>query len=340
MKNSVTTVGIDVAKNVFQIHGNDASGKQLFSKRLQRKEVLAFMAQLPECLVGMEACGGSHWWGRQLKALKHTVRLMPPQHVKPYVKSQKNDRNDAAAIAEAVTRPSMRFVAIKMVEQQDTLSVHRVRSLLMKQRTALMNQIRGLLMEYGIVIPKGEKELCEGLAEVLGDAENELTGVMRALLDDQLEQWREIEQHLEKWDRQLHQIYTNNEVCQRLGKIEGIGPITATAIVATVGDASVFKNGREMSAWLGLVPRQNSSGGKTRMGGISKRGDVYVRGLLIHGARAVVSRLGKKEHARARWIRDKRERRGFNKACVALANKNARIIWALMRHGTEYRVSK
>ncbi len=339
MDKQVRVVGIDLAKQVFQIHGCDARGNQLFSKQLRRKQVLTFMAQLPLCLVGMEACSGAHWWARQFRKLGHEVKLMAPQYVKPYVKAQKNDRSDAAAIAEAVTRPQMRFVAVKEIWQQDILSVHRVRNRLIRHRIALTNQIRGLLQEYGIVMPQGVAALQRAMAEVLEDADNELSLPVRHLLDGMRQEWQEIEDRLELLDGQLRQIYEANETCRRLGCVEGIGPITATAVVATVGDASVFKNGRQMAAWLGLVPRQHSSGGKERLGRISKRGDQYVRGLLIHGARSALCHLGEKQHWRAKWLRDKYERRGFNKACVALANKNARVLWALMRYQKPYQRS-
>lgn len=339
MSNEVKVVGIDLAKHVFQIHGCDARGKKLFSKQLRRKEVLVFMAQLPRCLVGMEACGGAHWWARKLREMGHEVRLMAPQYVRPYVMAQKNDRSDAAAIAEAVTRPQMHFVAVKEGWQQDILSVHRVRNRLIQQRIALTNQMRGLLQEYGIVMPQGAAALRLALATVLEDADNGLSLLMRQVVDGLRQEWQDIENRLEQWDRQLHQMYTADETCRQLGRIEGIGPITATALVATIGDASVFKNGRQMAAWLGLVPRQHSSGGKERLGRISKRGDQYVRSLLVHGARSVLCHLGEKQHWRARWLRDKYERRGFNKACVALANKNARVVWAVMRYKEPYQVS-
>lgn len=336
MQERVYVIGIDVAKLVFQIHGNDARGKTIFSKCLRRKAVLPFMTQLAPCLVGMEACSSSHYWARALRALGHEVRLMAPQFVRPYAKGQKNDVTDAAAIAEAVMRPSMHFVAVKELWQQDILSVHRVRSRLLRHRIAITNELRGLLYEYGIIAPQGAAGLRTVVREVLDDAENELSSVLREVIATLREEWQATEARLDHWDRHLHRIADERELCQRLRGIGGIGPITATALVATVGDATVFKNGRQMAAWLGLVPRQRSSGGKPKLGRISKRGDAYVRSLLVHGARSVLRHLGKKQDARSRWLRDKHDRRGFNKAAVALANKNARIVWALMRYGTSY----
>lgn len=336
MQQHIQVVGIDVAKHVFQIHGNDARGKPIFSKCLRRKAVLPFMTQLPPCLVGMEACGSAHYWARALRALGHEVRLMAPQFVRPYAKGQKNDVTDAAAITEAVARPSMHFVAVKEIWQQDILSVHRVRSRLLRHRVAITNELRGLLHEYGLIAPQGAAALRVVVSRVLEDAENELSGILREVIATLREEWQAAEARLDHWDRYLHRIADERELCQRLRGVEGIGPITATALVATVGDARLFKNGRQLAAWLGLVPRQRSSGGKPRLGRISKRGDAYVRSLLVHGARSVLRHLGHKQDARSQWLRDKHDRRGFNKAAVALANKNARIVWALMRYGTSY----
>jgi len=337
MKQQVKVIGIDLAKNVFQVHAADARGRKIFSKRLSRKQLGIFMAQLPKSLVGMEACGGAHYWAREFRKFGHDVRLIAPQYVRPYVKSQKNDMADAAAIAEAVTRPHMRFVGINEIWQQDILCLHRIRSRLVSNRTAVGNEIRGLLQEYGIVFSQGAAALRHGLASTIEDADNELTLTMRRATKELWKEWQGIDDTIKQYEAQIQQFYRNYEVCQRIGKIEGIGPITATAVVGTVGNAGVFRNGRQMAAWLGLVPRQCSSGGKERLLGISKRGDRYVRSLLVHGARSVLRHLGKKEDGRSRWLRDKHDRRGFNKACVALANKNARIIWAMLRFHTEYR---
>ena len=315
---NTTTLGIDIAKTVFQLHGTDGHGKLALKKRLRRKQLLTYMQQLPPCLVGMEACAGAHYWAKKFQSYGHTVKLIAPQYVKPYVKTNKNDYNDAEAINEAVTRPSMRFVGIKADWQQDIQALHRVRSRLMQSRTALANQIRGLLQEYGVVLPRQISQLRRGLPVIVADAENELSAQAKQLLA----------------------IHKASELCQRLGEVEGIGPLTATAFVSALGDAGMFRRGRECSAWLGLVPRQFSSGGKTVLGGISKRGDRYLRTNLIHGARSVLAQAGGKTDARSRWLMQLKARVGMNKACVALANKNARILWALMASGERYRGSE
>ena len=334
---NITTVGLDLAKNVFQVHAVDARGKVMLRKQLKRDQVSCFFVNLPPCVIGMEACASAHHWGRRLEGFGHTVRLMAPQFVKPYVKSNKNDMADAEAICEAVSRPNMRFVPIKSVEQQSVLSLHRVRQGFVKARTAQANQIRGLLGEMGLVIPQGIRYIAQRVPALLEDASNELPATFRELierltghlklLDGQVD---EIQRQIVSWDR-------NCEVSRRLQKIPGIGPLTATALVATVADASTFKNGRQMSAWLGLVPRQKSSGGKPTLLGISKRGDAYLRTLLIHGARAAIRaaqrRTGSRENA---WISKLLVRRHANIAAVALANKNARTVWALLAHGREF----
>ena len=334
---NITTVGLDLAKNVFQVHAVDARGKVMLRKQLKRDQVSCFFVNLPPCVIGMEACASAHHWGRRLEGFGHTVRLMAPQFVKPYVKSNKNDMADAEAICEAVSRPNMRFVPIKSVEQQSVLSLHRVRQGFVKARTAQANQIRGLLGEMGLVIPQGIRYIAQRVPALLEDASNELPATFRELierltghlklLDGQVD---EIQRQIVSWDR-------NCEVSRRLQKIPGIGPLTATALVATVADASTFKNGRQMSAWLGLVPRQKSSGGKPTLLGISKRGDAYLRTLLIHGARAAIRaaqrRTGSRENT---WISKLLVRRHANIAAVALANKNARTVWALLAHGREF----
>jgi transposase len=334
---NVTTIGIDLAKNVFQLHGADKRGKRVFSKRLNRGQLIEFLAQTPPCIIGIEACTGAHYWARRFTSLGHTVKMMAPQFVKPYVKSNKNDKNDSAAIAEAVTRPDMKFVPIKSVEQQDIQMLHRVRELLVKQRTALANQMRGLLAEYGVIIPKGIRHIRSSMMDILADAENELTTKGRKIFYDLYKQFKLLDKKIDKYEQQMKDLCRTNEDCQRLMAIEGVGPITATAIIGAVGDAKVFKKGREFSAWLGLVPRQHSSGNTTRLLGISKRGDRYLRTLLIHGARSVVRVAKDKADKRSQWIMDKKERGGENKAAVALANKNARIAWALLANNEDYR---
>lgn len=323
-------LGIDLAKNVFQLHGVNHQGSVVLKKRLPRSKLSAFVAQLPKCLIGLEACGGAHYWARQFESMGHTVKLMAPQFVKPYVKSNKNDANDAEAIAEAVSRPTMRFIPHKSIEQQDWQSLHRIRQLCVKNRTALANQIRGLLSEYGIILPKGFTYVRKELPLILEDAENQLSIIGRNFLSDLYEQMKHLDSTVEKYTNALHQIAKEDDRCKRIQAINGVGPLTATAIVAAVGNAKDFKNGREMAAWIGIVPKQHSSGNKTVLLGISKRGDKYLRTLLIHGARAVVRFCKQKDDARSQWISSKRERSGENKTAVAVANKNVRIIWALL----------
>lgn len=333
----ITTLGIDLAKNVFQLHGIDEHGKIVFSKKLSRAKLKEFIVNLPACLIGMEACGGANYWARQFQRYGHTVKLMSPQFVKPYVKSNKNDDKDAQAIAEAVRRPTMNFVTIKQIAHQDIQCAHRIRERLVHNRTALSNQMRGLLSEYGIVLAEGLSKLRKELPMILEDATNELTDSGRELFFELLQELGELDKQIAKYNKKIQRIYDQDETCQRIGKVEGVGPLTATAMVAAVSDPREFKNGRQLSAWLGLVPRQNSSGGKTVLLGISKRGNQYVRGLLIHGARSVLIKCGNKTDRRSLWLKQKEKTRGFNRACVALANKNARVIWALMAHKTEYK---
>ena len=333
----VATIGLDIAKQVFQVHGADKGGKAILRRKLRRNEVGNFFVGLEPCLVGIEASGSAHYWARVLSGAGHTVKLMAPQFVKPYVKSNKNDANDAEAICEAVTRPNMRFVPQKSIAQQDLQCLHRVRSRLVACRTQLANQIRGLLAEYGIVLPQHVGQLRKGLPMVMEDAENDLTGFGRRLFNSLYEELTELEQKIEAADQQIQIAFQGNEDCRRIAAVEGIGPVTATAIVAAVSNGQAFENGRQFAAWLGLVPRQNSSGGKTRLMGISKRGDPYLRTLLIHGARSVVYRAKNKIDKRSLWIVDKQQRLGTTKACVALANKNARIIWSLIAREQAYR---
>jgi transposase len=275
--------------------------------------------------------------GRQFQALGHTVKLMSPQFVKPYVKSNKNDSNDAEAICEAVTRPSMRFVAIKTVEQQDIQALHRIRSGFVQRRTALTNQIRGLLNEYGIIIPQGITQLPKYFPGIIENAENALTVLSRTFFTELYEQFITIDKQIKGYTRQLEQLAKNSDVCQRLMKVPGVGALTATALIAAVNQGKEFKKGREMAAWLGLVPRQHSTGGKSKLLGISKRGDTYLRTLLLHGARSVIRHVEKQQRFKSSWVYGVIERRGKNKASVALANKNARILWALLSKEVEYK---
>ncbi|WP_341675279.1 IS110 family transposase [Niveibacterium sp. SC-1] len=334
----ITTIGIDLAKSVFQVHGVDGQGKTVLRKQLKREQVAKFMANLPPCLVGMEACGGAHHWARKLKGFGHTVKLMSPQFVKPYVKSNKNDAADAEAICEAVARPNMRFVPIKSVEQQAVLSLHRVRQGFVAARTAQANQIRGLMAEFGMVLPKGICTLRSQLQGLIEHAGDELPEVFRCLMQRLYAQLVELDRHVGELEAQIKQWHHGCELSQRLEKIPGIGPLTATALVASIADARSFNNGRQLAAWLGLVPRQHSSGGKQTLLGISKRGDVYLRTLLIHGARAAI--LAAKRHAKSNpWLNSLLNRRNPNIAAVALANKNARTVWALLAHDREFRVN-
>ncbi len=333
---NVKTIGIDLAKNVFQIHGVDEKGHQIITKRLSRKKLLPFFATLPSCVIGMEACSSSSHWARKLQHLGHEVYQMSPQYVKPYVKSNKNDYNDAEAICEAVTRPNMRFVSVKSIEQQDIQAIHRIRERLVKERTALINQTRGLLREYGVFLPLGRYAFRSRISGVLENAENELSTLARELIADQVAQLHELEQRISQYDLRIDRAFQNSPLCKRLAEVDGVGPMVATAMVAAVGDAHTFQNGRQLAAWLGLVPRQHSSGDKVRLLGISKRGNKYLRTLLIHGARAVLRYSKSKTDPRSRWLQELSARRGFNRACVALANKNARILWALMARDTTY----
>lgn len=332
----IKVLGIDLAKNVFQLHGTDSNGKCVLRKKLSRGKLIELMANFPPCLIGIEACGGAHYWARTLTAMGHTVKMMAPQFVKPYIKSSKNDKNDSEGINEAVTRPNMRFVPIKSIEQQDVLLSHRCRELAMKQRTALSNQIRGLLMEYGVIIPLGISQI-KRLPEILDANKEKLTEKSITIFTNLHEQFNEFNKQINLYEKEIEQQAASNPKCVEIQKIEGIGPLTASAIVATIGDPSAFKNGREVAAWLGLVPNQHSSGGKTVLGGITKRGDRYVRTLLIHGGRSIVKTCSNKTDKRSLWIEDKKQRCGFNKAAVAVANKNARIIWAILATGECYR---
>lgn len=325
----ITTIGIDLAKAVFQVHGVDVHGKAVLRKQLRRSEMAKFFANLEPCLIGIEACGSSHYWARKLSEFGHTVKLMSPQFVKPYVKTNKHDMADAEAICEAVSRPNMRFVPIKNIEQQAILSVHRARQGFVKARTAQSNQIRGLLSEFGIVMPQGIHSIMKRMPEILEDSENNLPGMMRTLLERLTENLKEMNRQVEELEKQIVLWHRENEASRRLAEISGIGPITASAIVATVGRAKEFKNGRQLAAWMGLVPRQHSSGGKQNLLGISKRGDTYLRTLLIHGARAVI-RFAENKAKPESWLRKLITRRNKNVAAVALANKNARIVWALL----------
>lgn len=332
----VTTIGIDLAKNVFQVHGVDSEGAVVVRRQLRRGQVLPFFAGLPPCLVGMEACASSHHWARGLEALGHRVRLMPPRYVKPYVKRNKNDMADAEAICEAVTRPSMRFVAIKTPEQQALLMLHKSRQIFVRQRINLSNALRGHLAELGIVAAIGRNGL-ERLLKVIEDSDDErVPALARACLLALRDQLTMVKRQILEADRRILDCHRNCEFSQRLGAIPGIGPLIATALVASVPDPHAFKSGRDMAAWIGLVPKQRSTGGKERLGHISKPGNRYLRTLLVTGALSVIRRAKATGCRRRPWLRGLLERRSTKLAAIALANKNARTAWAMMAHGTCY----
>jgi transposase len=333
---NITTIGFDLAKNVFQVHGVNEHGKAVLRKTLKRAEVMSFFAKLQPCLIGMEACGSAHFWARKLGELGHMVKLMAPQFVKPYVKTNKNDARDAEAICEAVARPNMRFVPLKTVEQQGLLGLHRARQGFVAARTGQANQIRGLLSEFGVVIPKGIRNLERRMPEILEDAENGLPATSRELFNRLFGHFRVLDRQVSELELQIKAWHLESTESLRLEAIPGIGPITASALVASIGDARTFKNGRQLAAWLGLVPRQDSSGGKERLLRISKRGDTYLRTLLIHGARSVLLRLKCHAEQAEGWLARLARRRNPNIAAVALANKNARIVWALLAHERDY----
>lgn len=335
----MTTVrlGIDIAKNIFQLHGVDAQEQTTLRKRVKRNRLLHELSKLSPCLIGMEACASSHYWARAIKALGHEVKLMAAHFVCPYRKNEKNDGNDAEAICEAVGRPTMRFVDIKTVDQQAIITLHRVRSLLVSERTALVNQIRGTLAEYGLVMPSGIDRLRKMLPDTLEDAENALCTLVRAVVAEQRERLQLFDERIRDYDRQIQTLANANEATRRLCAIEGVGALTATAIVARIGDGNTFRNGRQFAAWLGLVPRQRSSGHKQRLRRITKRGDVYLRKLLIHGARSVLRVTATRTDRKSRCAEQLKARCGYNKAAVALAAKQARIIWAMVSRGEAYR---
>jgi len=328
----VVRIGLDLAKYVFEVHGVDSHGKVVTRKTLRRDAVTQFFANLPRCLVGMEASNGAHYWARVLSDLGHEVRLISPQFVTPYVKSNKNDRNDAEAICEAVGRPSMRFVPPKSVDQLAIQAVHRIRRRLVADRVRLVNQVRGLLSEHGIVIARDITQLRRGLAVIVGNEADGLSDMVRSLMRDLQTELTELDRRIRTYDRRIREIFRTNEQCQRLARIEGIGPVTATALIAAVGDRTCFKNGRQFAAWLGLVPKQRSSGGRARLFGISKRGDRYLRTW----ARAALGKAAGKQDPRSLWLSKLRARRHPNVAAVALANKNARVVWAMLSTGTFY----
>lgn len=335
----ITTIGLDIANSVFHAVGVDKAGKLIKKKMLRRKDLLPFVAKIEPCLIVMEACGGASYWARELEQFGHVVKLIAPQYVVPFRQGNKNDYNDALAIAEAAQRPNMRFVKPKCVEQQDVQLLHRMRERLTKQSTALINQVRGMLAEYGIVITKSKSAFKAQLPDILVDEANTLTTKGRAIFYQLYEEFTDIDKRLKSCDTQVLNETQNNVVCQRLQTIPGVGPVTATAIYAAVGDGKDFSNGRHFSAWCGLVPKQHSSGGKDNLLGISKRGNAYLRTLFIHGARAVLRHSGSKSDKLSCWAIQLAERRGFNRACVAIANKLARMSWVIAAREEEFRLA-
>jgi len=336
----VTRIGMDIAKQIFDLHGVDRRGKLVLRKTVRRERVLEFFAQCQPCTVGLEACGGAHYWHREISQLGHTVRLLSAHKVKPYVDGNKNNRHDAAAICEAMSRPAMRFVQPKTTAQQDMQTLHRARALLVRDLTALSNQIRGLLHEYGIVMRKGAAALRCALAELLEGNDERITAVLKAVVAEQFERFKYLAQRLDRYDRQIGGLCKQDHRCRRLLQVPGIGPLSATALVAALGNGHEFKNGRHFSAYLGLVPGHSNTGDKTVMLPITKRGNRYLRTLLIHGGRSAVYAARRRHDPRSRWLNRLRETRCYNVAAVALANKNARVAWAMLRYGEDYRASR
>jgi transposase len=334
---TITTIGLDIAKSVFQVHGADAEGNVVIRRQLRRRHVLAFFQKLPPCLVGIEACASSHHWSRELQALGHTVRLMPPAYVKPYVKRHKNDAIDAEAICEAATRPNMRFVATKTCEQQSCLTLHRTRHLFIRHQTSVINAIRAHLAEFGIVAPVGRNGVEELLTVVADRSDKRLPDVARACIAALGAQLRTLKAQILQFDRLIMAWHRSNQASRRLDDIPGVGPALATALVATVADPRAFRSGRNFSAWIGIVPKQHSSGGKDRLGGISKRGDRYLRGLFVAGALAVIRYAKIHGTKRRPWLTALLARRPTKVAAIALANKIARMAWAMMAKGEHYK---
>jgi transposase len=333
----VSTIGLDIAKSVFQVHGVDAAGQVVIRRQLKRRYVLAFFEKLPPCLVGIEACASSHHWSRELKVLGHTVKLMPPAYVKPYVKRQKNDATDAEAICEAVTRSTMRFVATKTPEQQSCLMLHRTRHLFIRQQTAVINVIRAHLAEFGIVAPVGRKGVEALLDVVANPTDKRVPVIARACLAALGAQLCRLKEQILEFDRMIVTWHRSQETSKRLDAIPGVGPVLATALVASIADPKAFRSGRNFSAWIGLVPKQHSSGGKDRLGSISKQGDRYLRSLFVAGALAVIryAKIHGTEHRP--WLTALLARRPSKVAAIALANKIARMVWVLMARGERYK---
>lgn len=330
---TIQFVGLDIAKHVFHVHGADCRGHVVMSKPLRRAQMLGFFANLPHCVVGMEACGTAHHWARELGKLGHTCKLIPARYVKAYLKTNKNDMRDAEAICEAVQRPTMYFVSVKSIEQQAVLTLHRSRELLIAQGTQLGNSIRGQLAEFGVHLRVGSWTLRRQVAEVVASDDDRVPAIVRSLVQTLIDQWTQIQERITHLERAIKQWHRSDEQSRRLADVPGIGPITASAIIATVGDVKAFKSARHFAAWLGLVPRQHSTGGKPRLGSISKRGDGYLRRLLVHGAQSVLRWHRARPSLDRPWVEQMLRRRPVNVVAVALANKNARTIWAMLAKG-------
>lgn len=336
---NITTLGIDLAKNTFSIVGMNQHGKVVCRKTLSRNKLLPFVAQCPPCLIGMEACSGAHYWAREFEKLGHRIGIIAPKFVEPYRKGGKNDNNDAEAICEAVTRPNIWFVPVKSAEQQAVLCIHRVRQGLVKDRTGLLNQLRGLLSEFGIILPKGRYPAQHTIPSMIEDENNGLPLLARNMITDLWTRIKDTNTQILTYDRELAKLVREDSVAKRLMTIPGVGEQTATGVVASVPDPRVFKNSRQFCAWLGLVPRQFTTGGHVRLGRITKRGDKYLRTCLVHGARAVVASLKEKDDHVSCWVRELIARRGYLRAVVALAARNARLIWTLMIKAEDYKAA-
>lgn len=330
-------IGIDLAKNVFHLHGVDERGREQFRKRVYRSELISVLRGYQSCRVVMEACAGANYWAREIEALGHRTQMIAPQYVAPFVRRNKTDAKDAEAICTAARQPHMRYVPRRSVEQQDLQNLHRVRERMVKGRTALVNEIRGLFLEYGVTIPRGRRVFAKLFGEILQEESKRLTTLASETFQELWSEYLALDERIETLEAKIKRISQEHPVCTRLMKIPGVGFLTATAIIAAVGNANVFRNGREMAAWLGLTPREHSTGGKQRLLGISKRGDTYLRKLLIHGARITLRYLNRHHDRRSIWAADLLERKGPNRTAVAVANKNARVIWALISSDEEYK---
>ena len=336
---TIHTLGVDLAKNVFQLHGVDRSGAVVLKRRVMRDGLMPVIAQLPACTIAVEACTGAFYWQRRFEEHGHTVKVISPQYVKPFVRRQKNDGNDAEAICTAARQPHMRFVPRKSIEQQDIQTLHRARQRLVSHRTAVVSQIRGLLLDRGIAIGVSITRARRAIPEILSGQQPELTDLAREAIGELYDLFCDLDRRIRSFDQKIERVFRASEPCQRIARIKGVGPKTATALIAAIGDGAEFQNGRHLAAWLGLVPRQHSSGDRHVLMGISKRGSQPLRAMIVHGARSVVRTAPGKTDPANQWVNQLRERRGFNRATVAVANKTARVIWAVLRTGEPYRAA-